>query len=342
MPWWDAQTHADRRPLLAARGRIKAAMRAWFEALGFTEIEASILVASPGNETHLHAFETALTGPDLQNRRLFLHTSPEFASKKLLAAGESRIFDFARVFRNRERSRLHAPEFTMLEWYRAREGYDAVIADSLALLKLAADAAGASTLRHRDLVCDPYAPAQRLTVADAFTHLAGIDLLATLSDTGEGDAPALRARARRSGVDVSDDDDWSDVFAKVLTLRIEPRLGIERPCILYEYPVCEAALARVSPRDARVAERFELYACGVELANGFGELTDPVQQRARFEIEMAKKEQVYGVRYPLDEDFLAALAHMPPASGVALGFDRLVMLALGAPSVDSVLWVPLS
>jgi elongation factor P--(R)-beta-lysine ligase len=178
-------------------------------------------------------------------------------------------------------------------------------------------------------------------VAQAFTHHAGIDLLATLSADGAGDANALRSRARRGGVDVSDDDDWSDLFAKILTLRVEPKLGLERPCILQEYPVCEAALARVSPRDARVAERFELYACGVELANGFGELTDPAQQRARFEIEMTKKSRVYGLRYPLDEEFLAALAHMPPASGVALGFDRLVMLATGAPSIDAVLWTPL-
>jgi len=166
-------------------------------------------------------------------------------------------------------------------------------------------------------------------------------LLATLSPDGEGDADALRSRARRGGIDVADNDDWSDMFAKILTLRVEPRLGLERPVILCEYPVCEAALARPSPRDGRVAERFELYACGVELANGFGELTDPVQQRARFEIEMAKKERVYGRRYPLDEDFLSALAHMPPASGVALGFDRLVMLATGAPNIDAVLWTPL-
>lgn len=341
MAWWDAQNHADRRPLLLQRARIKAALRGWFETEGFTEIEAGALVASPGNEAHLHAFETRLTGPDGVERPLYLHTSPEFAAKKLLAAGESRIFDFARVFRNQERGRLHAPEFTMLEWYRAREDYTKVIADSLALLWLAADVAGTEVLRHRELACDPRAPAQWLTVAEAFTHLAGIDLLATLSADGQGNADALRVRARRGGIDVPDEDDWSDIFAKILTLRIEPRLGIEQPSILYEYPLCEAALARVSPRDARVAERFELYACGVELANGFGELIDPVQQRVRFEAEMAKKELRYGRRYPLDEDLLAALAHMPPASGVALGFDRLVMLATGAPNIDSVLWTPL-
>jgi lysyl-tRNA synthetase class 2 len=342
MPWWEPQNYADRRPLLLQRGRLKTAIRAHFEGHGFTEVECGALVVSPGNETHLHAFETALTGTDLGSRPLYLHTSPEFASKKLLAAGETRIFDFARVFRNRERGRLHAPEFTMLEWYRAREDYEAVIADSLALLRLAADVTGAGVFRHREKTCDPRAEADRLTVAEAFTHHAGIDLLATLSPDGAGDADALRSRARRGGIDVSDDDDWSDLFAKILTLRVEPKLGLDRPCILYEYPVCEAALARVSPRDARVAERFEMYACGVELANGFGELTDPAQQRARFEIEMTKKSRVYGLRYPLDEEFLAALAHMPPASGVALGFDRLVMLATGAPNIDAVLWTPFS
>ena len=341
MPWWTPETHADRRPLLLRRGAIKSTIRGHFQAQGFTEVECGALVVSPGNETHLHAFETRLTGPDGSVRPLYLHTSPEFASKKLLAAGETKIFDFARVFRNRERGRLHAPEFTMLEWYRAQEDYQVVIADCLSLLWLAADVVGVEALRHRDAACNPREPADRMTVAEAFTHLAGIDLLATLDDAGQSDADALRSRARRGGIDVADDDDWSDMFSKILTLRVEPRLGMERPCILYEYPVCEAALARVSPRDARVAERFELYACGVELANGFGELTDPVQQRARFERDMAKKEKLYGQRYPLDEDFLSALALMPPASGVALGFDRLVMLATGAPNIDAVLWTPL-
>jgi lysyl-tRNA synthetase class 2 len=341
MPWWSPQAHADRRPLLMQRGAIKREFRGYFEGQGFTEVECGALVTSPGNETHLHAFETRGIGPDLKERTLYLHTSPEFAAKKLLAAGEHKIFEFARVFRNRERGRLHAPEFTMLEWYRAQEPYEGVTEDCLSLLRLAADVAGAETLRYRDGGCDPRSAPDRLTVAEAFTHLAGIDLLATLSEAGVGDADALRSRARRGGIDVADDDDWSDMFAKVLTLRIEPRLGMERPCILYEYPVCEAALARISPRDARVAERFELYACGVELANGFGELTDPVQQRARFEAEMAKKEKIYGLRYPLDEELLAALSHMPPSSGVALGFDRLVMLATGAPNINDVLWTPL-
>ena len=337
MAWWHPQTHADRRPVLRTRGRIKAAIRAHFEASGFTEVECAMLVASPGNETHLHAFETRLLDPDGSDRPLYLHTSPEFAAKKLLAAGEDRIFEFARVFRNRERTRLHAPEFTMLEWYRAREPYETVIEDALALVRLAAQIAGTGLLRHRTRACDPFAAAERLSVADAFSRHAGIDLLATLAADGRPDRDAL---ARVCGFAPMADEDWSDIFSKVLTEKIEPRLGDGRLTVLCEYPRPEAALAKVSARDPRLAERFELYGCGVELANGFGELTDPVEQRTRLDAEMAKKARLYGERYPLDEDFLAALAHMPPASGVALGFDRLVMLATGAPDISQVLWTP--
>jgi lysyl-tRNA synthetase class 2 len=325
--WWEPHRHADRRPALLARGRIKTAARAWFEAQGFVEVECGALAASPGNEAHLHAFRT-VEGP-------YLHTSPEFAAKKLLAAGETRIFDFARVFRARERGPLHAPEFTMLEWYRAGEDYERVIEDVLALVRLAADTTGAREFRYRDRVCDPREEVERLTVADAFTHHAGIDLLAAL-----GDRDRLAAAARRAGLSVSDDDNWADIFSKALVARIEPRLGIGRPTVLYEYPRSEAALARASARDPRVAERFELYVCGVELCNGFGELTDPAEQRARFEAEMDEKQRVHGERYPIDEDFLAALAVMPQASGVAMGFDRLAMLAVGARKLDDVIWAP--
>ncbi|MDE2631446.1 MAG: EF-P lysine aminoacylase GenX, partial [Alphaproteobacteria bacterium] len=192
----------------------------------------------------------------------------------------------------------------------------------------------------RDRDCDPRAEAERLTVADAFAYHAGIDLMATLSVRGEGDRNALATRARRGGFDVADDDTWADIFSKVLVARVEPRLGLERPTVLSEYPRCEAALARATPHDPRLAERFELYVCGVELANGFGELTDAAEQRARFEAEMDEKERIYGERYPIDEDFLAALARMPEACGVALGFDRLVMLATGARTLEDVIWTP--
>jgi elongation factor P--(R)-beta-lysine ligase len=340
-PWWTPHIHADRRPTLLARGRIKTALRAWFAAEGFTEVECGALAVSPGNEAHLHAFATELIGSDASRKTLYLHTSPEFAAKKLLAAGETRIFDFARVFRNRERTATHAPEFTMLEWYRAGEDYGAVIADSLGILAKAADVTGAKLFSHRSKDCDPRGAAQHLTVADAFLHHAGIDLLKTLDEDGQGDRAKLAYAAKRGGIAIAPDDNWADLFSKVLTARIEPKLGIGAPTVLYEYPRCEAALARATAHDPRVAERFELYVCGVELANGFGELTDPAEQRKRFEVEMDEKARVYGERYPIDEDFLFALGSMPPASGVAMGFDRLVMLATGARRLDDVIWTPL-
>jgi len=341
MPWWNAQTHADRRPLLALRGRIKTGLRAWFEGQDFTEVECGALATSPGNEAHLHAFATSRIRADGVAETLYLHTSPEFAAKKLLAAGEERIFEFARVFRNRERTRLHAPEFTMLEWYRARADVDAVMEDTLALVRRAAQIAQAVTLRHRDRICDPFAEAARLSVADAFRIYAGIELLDTLDDKGRGNRDMLATRAKRGGFQIAADDGWSDIFSKVLAAAVEPRLGLDRLTLLTDYPRQEAALARPKPSDPRLSERFELYACGVELANGFGELTDPAEQRARFDAEMDEKQRIHGERYPLDEAFLAALAQMPPASGVALGFDRLVMLATGAPQIDDVLWTPL-
>jgi lysyl-tRNA synthetase class 2 len=341
MPWWDAQKHADRRPLLALRGRIKNGLRAWFEEEEFTEVECGILAASPGNEAHLHAFGTSRVRADGSRETLYLHTSPEFAAKKLLAAGETRIFEFARVFRNRERTRLHAPEFTMLEWYRAGEEVERVMADTLALTRRAAEISGTKRLIHRERECDPFAAAERLSVSAAFRIHAGIEILDTLDERGNGDRDLFATRAKRAGFSVAAEDGWSDIFSKVLAVAIEPRLGQGRLTLLTDYPRVEAALARPKPSDPRLSERFELYACGVELANGFGELIDPTEQRKRFEAEMAEKQRVYGERYPLDEDFLSALARMPEASGVALGFDRLVMLAAGAPQVDDVLWTPL-
>ena len=339
-PWWERGRHADRRGFLAARNRIKAALRGWFTERGFTEVDTALLQVSPGNEVHLHAFATELIAPDGGRRSLYLNTSPEFACKKLLAAREHRIFTFAPSFRNRERGPLHHPEFTMLEWYRANEPYEALMDDCAALLALAADAAGVTVFRHGERTADPFAPPERITIADAFHRCAGIDLLATLGGEEPG-RNALAQAAERAGIKTASDDTWADVFSRVLLAKVEPTLGNGRATLLTEYPAHLAALARPKSGDARVAERFELYACGVELANAFGELTDAEEQRRRLEAEMLEKQRRYGERYPIDEDFLAALAHMPPASGAALGFDRLVMLATGASRIDQVIWTPL-
>ena len=335
-PWWRPDVHADRRPFLAARSAIVRQIRRWFEDQDFVEVEAAALQVSPGNEAHLHAFATEIIGPDGASRRLYLHTSPEFACKKLLAAGERRIFDLARVWRNRERGPLHHPEFTLLEWYRAEAPYEVLMDDCTALLRLAAETTGATAFSFRGRSCDPYAEPERITLAEAFDRFAGIDLLAN------AELGALAAAARAAGVRVAADDTWPDVFSKVLVEKIEPRLGDGRPTILREYPVTEAALARPKASDPRVAERFELYACGVELANAFGELIDPAEQRRRFQAEMAEKQRLYGETYPIDEDFLQALAQMPPASGAALGLDRLVMLASGAQRIEQVIWTPVA
>jgi elongation factor P--(R)-beta-lysine ligase len=339
-PFWQPGSHTARRPYLLARGRIAAALRAWFGAHGFVEVETAALQVSPGNETHLHAFATELIGTSGERAPLYLRTSPEFAVKKLLAAGETRIVEFARVFRNRERGALHHPEFTMLEWYRTHEPYETLMEDCAALLAEAARAAGATQFSFRGKIIDPFAAPERITVAEAFARHAGIDLLATVRG-GQGDGAALAVQAKNAGVATAPHDSWGDVFSRILAERIDPHLGLGRATVLYEYPLPLAALARAKPGSDKVAERFELYACGVELANAFGELTDAAEQRARFKVAMDEKERIHGERYLVDEDFLAALAKMPLASGSALGFDRLVMLATGAQHIKQVIWTPL-
>jgi elongation factor P--(R)-beta-lysine ligase len=341
-PWWTPAVHTDRRPILLARNRIQAGLRGYLAAEGFIEVDPAALQVSPGNEAHLHGFVTQAIGNDGVSRPMYLHTSPEFAMKKLLAAGEVRISSFAHVWRNRERGPLHSPEFTMLEWYRVGEGYDVLMHDCAAMLRLAADGAGAKVLRYRDRVCDPFAEFERVSVVEAFRRYAGIDLLSTIVAGGSTDAGALGLAMDRAGIKRAADDTWSDMLSRVLVEKVEPNLGLGRMTVLDRYPAAEAALARPTADDARVAERFEVYACGVELANGFGELTNAAEQRRRFGLEMDEKQRVYGERYPVDEEFLAALVLMPPASGIALGFDRLVMLATGAPRIDDVIWTPVA
>jgi lysyl-tRNA synthetase class 2 len=329
MTEWRADKLSRRLPYLQARATIQAALRLWFAEQGFIEVETPILQVAPGAEVHLAGFATEWKTPDGAARTRWLQTSPEFAMKKLLVGGVPRLLQFARVFRNAEGSPLHHPEFTMLEWYRARVGYETIMEDCAALLSVC----GAKELRWQDKTCDPAMAPERLTVAEAFERYARVDLFATI-----GDAEKL---SRLSGVAMHDGDSWDDVFFRIMFDKIEHGLGIGRPTILCEYPIAMAALARAKPDDPRVAERFELYACGVELANAFGELTDPAIQRARLQADMDEKERLYGVRWPVDEDFLAALDHgLPDCAGIALGFDRLVMLATGAEHIEDVLWLP--
>jgi lysyl-tRNA synthetase class 2 len=343
-PWWRPDRFAQRRARLEARGRIVDATRAFFRDRGFVEVDTPALQVSPGLEPHLVAFRTELRAPGAAHRReLYLHTSPEFAMKKLLAGGMQRIFQMARVFRNAERSATHHPEFTMLEWYRANAGYEALMDDCDGLVSAAAAAAGATTFCWSGRSCDPRVPAERLSVAAAFERHAGIDVLATAPDPHRPSLERLADAARPLGVSPRSGDRWDDLFFRIFLEHIEPKLGLGRATILYDYPVSMAALSRPKTSDPRLCERFELYAAGLELANAFGELTDPVEQRRRFTADMELKQKLYGERYPLDEDFMAALGHgLPPSAGIALGLDRLIMLATGAEHIEDVLWAPVA
>ncbi|MDR3518385.1 MAG: EF-P lysine aminoacylase EpmA [Azospirillaceae bacterium] len=344
IPWWHPDILRAKQPFLADRRRITAATRRFFTAIGFEEVETPTLQVSPGMEVHLQAFATELRGPHPDDRAVrYLQTSPEFAMKKLLAGGLPRIFQLARAYRNGERSATHQPEFTMLEWYRAGAGYRDLIDDCIGLVRAAAGVAGRSRFQFAGHSCDPFADWEILPVAEAFHRHTGIDVLATAPDPAAPDLDLLAVEGARIGIPAHPGDRWEDLFFRIALERIEPHLGIGRPTVLIDYPLSLAALARPKPEDPRLAERFELYCCAVELANAFGELTDPQAQRSRFEFDMNLKQQIYGERFPIDEDFLAALTFgLPACAGIALGFDRLVMLCAGADTLDQVLWAPVA
>ena len=327
-PTWHPDSFADRLPFLQARARLTQATRAFFTSRGYMEVETPYAVPVPGEEVHLQPFATIRMLPTGGREPLWLHTSPEFAMKRLLVAGAGPIFQLARVWRNGERSHTHAPEFTMLEWYRPGA--------TLAVLMDETEAFFRSVLPQslaRDGQPIRLGRFERLTMEAAFRRHAGADLLGTLDD-----APALAASA---GTDLRPGESWEDLFFRLLLERIEPQIGRANPTFLTHWPASQAALAVRDPADPRVALRFELFAGGLELANAFEELTDAAEQRARFDADRARRHAAHGQDWELDEDFLAALGHgMPACSGIALGFDRLVMLATGAKRIDQVQWLP--
>jgi elongation factor P--(R)-beta-lysine ligase len=325
LPAWHPEHLAARLPFLHRRARLTAATRAFFLARGYTEVETPYAVRTPGEEVHLRAFRTEREDPDGRRESLWLHTSPEFAMKKLLAGGAGPIFQLARVWRNGEGSDLHAPEFTMLEWYRPGADLDSLIDETADLLR--AVLPPVVTCRGVTTGLSSY---ERLTLAEAFARYVGADLLATA-----GDAVAL---ATAAGLRLRDNETWEDLFFRLLLGRVEPRIGRDHPTFLTHWPAAQAALARRDPADPRVAERFELFVCGIELANAFVELTDPVEQRARFVADRARRHAIHGPDWDMDEALLAALPHMPPTAGIALGFDRLAMIVSGANRIGQVLW----
>jgi lysyl-tRNA synthetase class 2 len=345
-PWWNPDSLKARKYALDVRRAAVKGVRAYFQAEGFLEVETPALQVSPGIERHIQPFATEFrAGEGAAAQPRYLHTSPEFAMKELLAGGLTKIVQMCPVYRNGERSPLHHPVFTMLEWYRSNTDYDAIMNDARAVLRAVGKAANRAiesdgTLKWRDRVCDPEKGVELLTVQEAFQKYVGIDLLATIDDPAASMPPAdkLKSAAAEKGIAVSANDTWEDTFFRVMLERIEPHLGVGAATILCEYPACLAALARKNEDDPRVAERCELYACGVELANAYSVLTDVDEQRARFAADRAIYDSLYGAAPPVDENFLSALAKLPPCAGGALGFDRLVMLAAGATDITEVLW----
>ncbi len=337
IPFWRPDQFAKRRANLAIRQNVLRAMRHYFEGQGFDEVETPALQISPGNETHLHAFTTHFVNHINGDKQTYrLHTSPELAMKKLLIAGAEKIFQLAHVFRNGERSSRHHPEFSMLEWYRVGVRLDVIKQDCVNLIRAAASVAGIKKFVAQGMACDPFAAWETLSVPDAFQKYAGIDLMATVGNTD-----LLREKVALAGFRASRDDNWDDLFFRVMGEKIEPLLGKTQPTFLTDYPVSMAALARPKRDDPRLAERFELFICGYEIANAFDELTNPEEQLRRFHADMDEKEKIYGERYPIDMDFITALRHgMPDSSGIALGFDRLVMLCAGTEEIENILWAP--
>ncbi len=327
--WWEPSRLAARRPALRRRAEMIRMLRPFFDARGYTEVETPALQASPGLEPHLSAFE--IVAGDRSVR--YLHTSPEFAMKKLLAGGMERIWQLARVFRDADSSAKHHPEFSMLEWYRTGASWRDVACEARDLVRTLAG----PEVRRDGSACDLSAPWEFVSVAEAFRRHADVDL-------GEaGDVDGLRAAARTIGLRTAPSDSWEDVFFRIFLDRVEPFLGTGAPAILHSYPAPMAALARLDPDDPSVAERFEIFICGLELANGYGELTDPGEHRRRFAEWAGRRARLGQAVYPVDDDFLEALGRgLPECAGIALGFDRLAMLATGAPRIEDVLWATAS
>lgn len=319
---------SDRIPLLQRRALIQRGVRAFFEARGYLEVETPYAVPTPGEEVHLRCFRTELERPDGERETRFLHTSPEFAMKRIVAESWLPVFQLARVWRNGERSALHEPEFTMLEWYRPGAGLSALMDETEALIRSVLPPVlerGGRTLRLDG-------PFERLTMSDAFSRYVGVDLM------GIGEDAAHLANA--AGAELRRGESWEDLFFRLLLERVEPFIGRERPTFLTHWPIAQAALSKPDQNDPRVALRFELYAAGIELANAFEELTDVQEQRTRFMADRARRLAVAPDQdWPIDEAFLDALQRLPSCSGIALGFDRLVMLGVGAPRLSDIMWL---
>lgn len=341
--WWRKENFAKKLPFLKKRAGVVDNIRAFFKEKNFYEVETPALQVCPGMEVHTNFFEVLLESQFDAAKKRYLHTSPEFAMKKLLVAGLDNIFQIAKVFRNAEVSDHHSPEFSMLEWYRKGADYTALMNDCEELVRKCAILCDDGILKFKDKVCNPNQEWRRCSVASLFAEYADIDLEKVVGDGLNPDVKIIESEAKRIGIHIPEGYNFDDIFFKIFMEKIEPNLGMDVPTIVYDYPLCMAALSRKKPSDGRFAERFELYICGLELANAFSELTDAAEQRSRFFKDMEEKKRLYGKYCNPDEDFLQALEYgMPESAGIALGVDRLAMLVCGTDDIENVLWAPIA
>lgn len=311
------------RPALEARQWVYRQLREFFAQRGFLEVDTPTLVSEPGLEPHINPFRADFQIEGQAAQPMYLITSPEFALKKLLCAGYDKIFQISKVFRNGEAFRIHNPEFTMLEWYRTKADYHALMTDFEELLPALAKGFNGNA----NFIWKP--PYERIAVAHAFEQYAGVRLAPPWS------ADHLREQALSAGLqDIQPTDSWDHLYTRLLVEKVEPKLSKDRPFFLVDFPAPQAALARFKPGSKDFAERFEVYVGPIELANGFSELTDETEQRRRFEADLHARE----TPLPMPENFLAALkSGMPVSAGVAMGVDRLLMVLLGKTSLKDVL-----
>lgn len=332
--WHELRDNPQLKEFYQKRAKIIGLTRAFFEREGFVETETPIAVALPGQEPELSPVPVTLHDPQGRAHRYYLQTSPEFAMKKLLAAGFEKIFQICKCFRDYESfGGLHNPEFTMIEWYRANATYKDIMDDTERLFKFVAERLEIPTPPPLYLPLIKGENWDRKTMKQVWQEFVGVSLDEYL------EAPAMRTLARSRGYEVRDDEPYEDAFYKIFLNEIEPKLGTERPVFVYEYPAIMTSLSRICAHDSRYAERFELYIGGLELANAFGELTDAKEQKNRLEADRAKREATGRETYPVDSDFIAALlSGIPPTGGIALGVDRMVMFFTGASDINEVIF----
>jgi elongation factor P--(R)-beta-lysine ligase len=319
-----------------SRHSILRFLRADFDGRRYLETDAPLLVPCPTLDAGIRSIRVNVAGTDGRTRRLFLHTSPEYAMKKLLAAGADRLYFLGKVFRDGERTALHNPEFTMLEWYRTGASVDDLL-DEMEdfILRLAQERTGSRRIAFGSRTVDLSPPWPRLRVADLFREKTGADL------DPQSDGSDLKRLAGTLGVFFNPEDDWETMFMRIYMDRMEPGLGTDRPVFLTDYPFPLGMNARRRPDDPRWTERSELFIGGLELANGYTEITDPAEQRERFERDRVRNRMETGTDPPVDLELLDAMeAGFPPCAGMALGVDRLVMLILNRPDISDVLPFP--